>query len=336
MSIPDPRKGFEALTYLYIRTNPSDDGTEPLAAGLPGWISPDINIISNAAPAPAPDSGIAVAHQVNTIEVIVTNAGGVAANNAFVECFECSPSTGFSPASSTFIGSGFLTIPGTQTNRLQLNWTPQHSGHICLLARVGLMFPPDVFRDPSIFDVYGDRHVAQRNVHVDEVRGPSQQFTFLVVNPFAEARGFTLGVQDVTLQKDRLPAYAFLQKKGLAAAPQGVKSAGLLMVPAPVAAAPGLVAPRAEAATRLEAKVVGDAKAVAPAVAPTAAVPVAPMATQPLSVQMKPREVLHCTLTIANNPGLAKGQCNILEISQYDARTKRAVGGLTVIIAKRS
>ncbi len=36
---------FDGKTFLYIRTNPADDGTEPLPSGLPCWISPDITII---------------------------------------------------------------------------------------------------------------------------------------------------------------------------------------------------------------------------------------------------------------------------------------------------
>ncbi|PFS28822.1 hypothetical protein COK47_22890 [Bacillus cereus] len=174
---------YDGRTYLYIRTHPDDIGQEPLPAGLPGYVSPDISIIN-----PDGSKGTeAIAGMQNYIEVIVTNNGGIIANDALVEVFYGEPATGFIPTMSQKIGSGYVTVQGYSTASIEIPWIPLHSqtGHLCIIARVSLMMPPDTFRDPNVFDVYGDRHVAQRNISVINLNGESNfSFDVNLVNPF--------------------------------------------------------------------------------------------------------------------------------------------------------
>ncbi|MGO0658892.1 hypothetical protein [Bacillus mycoides] len=176
---------FDGRTYLYIRTHPEDNGYEPLPDGLPFWVSPDISIIT-----PNGARGTeAIAGQVNYIEVIVTNNGGIIATDAFVEVFYGGPATGFVSTTAQKIGSQFVTVQGYSTSTVRIPWVPLPSqeGHLCLTARVSLLMPPDTFRDANTFDVRGDRHVAQRNIHIIKIKSSTDfSFDFNLVNPFVD------------------------------------------------------------------------------------------------------------------------------------------------------
>jgi hypothetical protein len=51
-----------------------------------------------------------------------------------------------------------------------------------VIARVSLIVPPDTYVNPAVFDIVGDRHVAQRNIQVLAVpAGKSMSFRFLVL-----------------------------------------------------------------------------------------------------------------------------------------------------------
>ena len=180
---------FEGRTYLYIRDHPADTGAEPLASGLPFWVSPDITVIK-------PDGSRgseAIANVENQVEVYVNNAGGIEAVDAYVDVFHADPSTAFNPMTATPIGGGPLTIPGYNRRALILPWTPPASaaGHRCLLARVALYIPPDTYADGTIFDVVGDRHVSQKNLHVVQVSATSEaSFSFKIINPLPDGAAF--------------------------------------------------------------------------------------------------------------------------------------------------
>src|SRR5574341_499974 len=166
--MPDDRENeYERRTYLYIRDHPLDNGTEPLPAGLPCWVSPDITVIK-----PDGTRGLeAVANQVNQVEVTVNNSGGINAVNAYVDVFFGNSATGFTPATAVFIGGNYLTIPSYGKQPITFSWMPaaSYTGHGCLLARVSLIIPADTYVDPNVFNVPGDRHVSQRNIEVSTV-----------------------------------------------------------------------------------------------------------------------------------------------------------------------
>jgi hypothetical protein len=157
---------FEGRTYLYIRTNPADTGAEPLPAGLAGWLSPDIVIVK-------PDNtvgGEAIAGEINQVKVTVKNGGGIPAYQAYLEVFVADPSTVILPTTATVVGNDYIDVPAYSTATASFPWTPSSAdaGHRCLVARVSLIAPLDTYTNPMIFDVLGDRHVAQRNIQVVE------------------------------------------------------------------------------------------------------------------------------------------------------------------------
>lgn len=201
----DNREGeFEGRTYLYIRDHPADDGTEPLPAALPAWLSPDITIIKPN----GTRGGEAVAGQPNQIEVFVTNAGGIDAIGAYVDVFLAGPTTGWTPTTAALVGGGPLDIPGYNRRAMTLTWTPlaAEAGHRCVLARVSLIIPPDTYADNTIFDVVGDRHIAQRNIHVLALGGAEQaQFMFQIVNPDPEPAEFRVFVNELRDEVDLEP-----------------------------------------------------------------------------------------------------------------------------------
>lgn len=188
---------FDPVTRLYIRTHPADDGTEPLPAALPQWQSPDILIHQ-----PGGAVGFeAIANQLNQVQVIVTNGGGITAVDAFIDLFFADPSTAFTPATATLIGGNYLTISGYSTDSIFFPWTPStaDAGHRCLLARVALYIPPDLYADGTIFDARGDRHVAQRNINVLALAAnqKSIRFGFAIVNPFQKSMQMRLVAREV-------------------------------------------------------------------------------------------------------------------------------------------
>ena len=174
-----PDHEFDGVTRLFIRTNPADDGSVPLAAGLQFWTSPDILIVKPGGAV----GGEAVAMQPNQVRVTVWNGGGIPAVDAYVDAFVADPSTVITPATARLIGGDYVTVQGYNSHTLDLPWTPEaaDAGHRCLIARVSLIAPPDTYTNPAIFDVVGDRHVAQRNIQVVSVAaGKSAAFRFLI------------------------------------------------------------------------------------------------------------------------------------------------------------
>lgn len=185
------RPPYDPNPQLYIRTHPSDAGVEPLPAGLPFWVSPDIVIIPNG----GSPGGIAQAGVTNQIRVTVTNFGGGFASQAYVDAFVADPSTAFTPATATLIGGDFLDIPGYNTADISFSWNPgpADAGHRCLLARVSLPIYGQTY-NPAIFDVVGDRQVAQRNIHVVEL-APQEfraSFAFAITNPLGRDAEFSM------------------------------------------------------------------------------------------------------------------------------------------------
>ncbi|MBR0640324.1 hypothetical protein [Bacillus safensis] len=182
-----PTEGeFEGRTYLYIRTNPADRGLEPRPSEMLCVVSPDIIVIK-----PDGSRGIeAVARELNHIEVIITNSGGIIANDAYVEVFFGGPATGFVATNAQKIGGHYVTVQGYSTASVKIPWIPEETGHLCLTARVSLVAPPDTYRDPDVFDIQRDRHLAQRNINIIDLGGDdSFKFEFDLVNPAVDNTG---------------------------------------------------------------------------------------------------------------------------------------------------
>lgn len=173
-------------TYLYIRTHPDDQGIGPLDPSVPAWHSPDIVVVR----ADGSRGTEATADERHRVEVTVSNAGDVAATDAYVEAFWNHPSIG-DPAAITRIGGCFVTVPPFDRATAVLPWVPRRdletdrdvTAHRVLWARVGLFVPPDTSLDRTRLDPRNDRHVALRNVHIlVQGTGPTS-FSFRVANP---------------------------------------------------------------------------------------------------------------------------------------------------------
>ena len=305
-------KEFDGKTFLYIKRHVLDDGTEPLPAGLESWLSPDIVVIK-------PDGtrgAEAVAGDINQVEVTVTNDGGINAVDAYVEAFVADPSVGFTPATATLIGGGFLTIPGYTRQAIAFSWVPplSEAGHRCLAARVNLTIPLDGYYDGTVFDVRNDRHVAQRNISVVAL-GTNQMmmFSFRIINPKSAKQRFAVQVRQVTDPR-RLRSIGQALGSGLLQF-SGRELTGFGMQ---MRKAPKEDRDADPARERLAAATVGAAERAIPR-------------QRAFRLDMTPNEVRTCELVVAREPGASLGDLHVLEVVQVDGK-QQAVGGLTVVV----
>jgi hypothetical protein len=328
---PGDEGDFDGKTYLYIKTHPLDDGSEPLPAGLEFWISPHITIVK-------PDGTRgqeATAGKENGVEVIVTNKGGLDAVNAYVECFVADPSTGFTPASCTKVLADYLSVPAHGTATLTGRWTPteSESGHRCLLARVCSTVPPDCFHDWGVFDVVGDRHEAQRNIFVIPVPEgeDSISFGFQVVNPH-EGKMETI-IRTAAVEPDRRGA---IVRAVFGDAPVAISKK----------VQTGL---HVELGGLLEHRISGDSGTTIRRTAGRAkkgglvatAFPFGTLkrALPPLAerqtarrLAMTNREVRHAVVIIPRTAGVRTGELEVLSVEQVDAESGRVIGGLCLVL----
>jgi len=307
---------FDGITYLYIRTNPQDTGAEPLAAGLAPWISPDIRIEHGGG---ALDTEVTVNEPVN-VRVTVTNAGGIAAQGAVLEAFVSEPSTSFTPANAHLIGTTSLTVQGYSTTSVGLPWTPDpaNAGHRCLAARVALYVPPDRFRDPAIFDIVGDRHVAQRNIHV--FPAPSQASAFFGFRIFPPARAnagrFRLSVREVDGGKQGEFIRNSLGSNFAQFAQKPAKLAKLTLDRGRLTIA------RNEPLDRAKLPRVGLVKQP----------PKSAEWQTDKELHLQPGEIATAYLEVIPNRDTRPGDLHVLEVSQVDAETKAVIGGLWLVL----
>jgi hypothetical protein len=316
----EPRNGeYDPNTKLYIRTNPADDGSEPLPTALKHWKSPDITIIK-----PDGTRGTeAVANQLNQVEVMVTNGGGGMANNAFVDVFFADPSTAFTPATATSIGNGYVTLPGYSMGTLTLPWTPASAdaGHRCLLARVSLLVPPDTYANGAIFDVRGDRHVAQRNIHVLVLASEqkSLSFSFALVNPLLEPMQMRVVAREV---RDARTLANLGRSLGCDFAQFGETPLPAVKVDL---GRERLEVPQLENPLDL----IGQEFRL------SRAGPIDLTALEKprnsMTVNMEPGEVREAIVYIERNPDTRAGDLHAIEVIQYDSH-RQTVGGLTLIV----
>lgn len=315
----DRDRPFDGQTFLYIRTHTADTGAEPLPSGLQHWHSPDIVIEKPGGAL----GGEAVADSENQVHVNVTNAGGVDAVDAFIDVFFANPSTGFTPATASLIGSGYLTIPGYSARQITFPWTPNgaDAGHRCLFARVALYIPPDTYADPSVFDVRGDRHVAQRNIHVVALmRMRSMRFAFNVVNPLPRRLRTRLVAQEVRGEDAQQALRGAL---GCGFAQFGEQALRTVKIRA------GKEQVRVPDDIRLEDRL-----------RPRLTLPIAGLlqdddefnqADDAPDFELEPGEVRAAMLYVERNPETRRGDLHAIDIIQQDEEGE-TVGGLTVVV----
>jgi hypothetical protein len=177
---PGPRSKLY-LPYLFMRANSGDLGARPVVG--PFWESPDIFIMAGVDPGQAPPvpgqlGQVALANQRNTIYAHVWNFGQAAAAEVLVEFYWCNPSLGITESSVQLIAQTTTSLGARGSGQSHAvvkcpeAWTPTYvnGGHECLLVRVW-DDPADLPGEPK-FDASINRHVAQRNIHVN---APGQQ-----------------------------------------------------------------------------------------------------------------------------------------------------------------
>ncbi len=305
-----PNGRYDNTTFLYIRTHPADDGTTPLPPGLQFWLSPDIAIIR-------PDGSRGTEAEVgefDQVEVMVTNDGGIDALNASVEVFLADPSTAFTPATSTSIGTGYLSVPNHSIATITFPWTPVSvdAGHRCMLARVSLLLPFDGYVNPAIFDVVGDRHVAQRNLNVAHIEGDTLSFGFLVTNPLGQDGHFLLRAAEIRGKRvaDVVRGALGCPFAQLSDAPLG--GAGLTLA--------GPVPPQHER-MMTSGPVVGVLRK-----------PLAVPRNKSHRLIIRADEPHYAMLTVARNSAIRTGDLSVVQVEQIDIQTKRTVGGIWLIV----
>lgn len=171
-----PRSDLQ-LPYLFMRANAGDLGARPVV-NAPFWESPDIFILAGVDPASAPDiptalGQVAQAGRPNTIYAHVWNFGNASANEVLVEFYWVNPALGISPDSVNLIAQTVTAIGAKGSGNAHVMvkcpeaWVPTfvNGGHECLLVRVWDN-PSDLPGQPPL-DASWNRHVAQRNIHVD-------------------------------------------------------------------------------------------------------------------------------------------------------------------------
>lgn len=143
----------------------------------PFWESPDIFLLAGVAPVMAPPippqlGQVALAGEPNTIYAHIWNFGKAAANEVVVEFYWCDPSLGITADSVRLIAQVTTSLGhkgSGQCHKLVKcpePWSPTflNGGHECLLVRV--WDNPSDFPGEPKFDASQNRHVAQRNIHV--------------------------------------------------------------------------------------------------------------------------------------------------------------------------
>jgi hypothetical protein len=171
-----PRASLD-LPYLFMRANPADLGARPIV-NAPFWESPDIFLLAGVDPALAPAKPpalgqIALAGQPNTLYAHIWNFGNAAANEVVVEFYWVNPALGISGASVNLIAQTVTAIGAKGSGhahrlvKCPVAWVPTfvNGGHECLLVRAWDN-PSDLPGQPT-FDASWNRHVGQRNIHVN-------------------------------------------------------------------------------------------------------------------------------------------------------------------------
>ena len=307
---PEREGEFDGRTFVLIRDTGGDEGSAPLPPGVPFWISPDIVVT----PPGGSPGGPAQAGAVNDLRVSITNRGGITAYNAQLEVFLADPSTAFTPATADVLASTYVTLPGYNVTNVSLPWSPTASqaGHRCLLARVSSVLTGDAVANPLVFDVPGDRHVAQRNIAVVAMAEAQETgFHFLVTNPLVDRAAFFLRAGAPRLSR-RLQELARGSLCGLAQfgrAPVGVELTANVQAPAE------RVRFDLPLGTRRFDRRLGQGERL----------------DDGREIVVAPDEVVHCSLAFSPPQEARAGDVHLVEVVQNDT-DGRAVGGLWVAL----
>jgi hypothetical protein len=173
-------------TFLVIPAFDGDDGTRPVAAGIPTWHSPAVNVIHESLdPTTSLEdlqgsfSPSLTAGTTYLFEAWVHNLGDMFAPAVNVEFFLRTPGMGATAESARLLGATVISIPRNDRARATISFdaTMDDVGHHCLLVRASSFNPPDAPTDWSALVARNDRHIGQQNLNV--VAGGSQMMMLM-------------------------------------------------------------------------------------------------------------------------------------------------------------
>jgi hypothetical protein len=160
--------------FIVMRFNTTDVGLRPIPSGTPHWACPDIWVESSS------PLGNPVAGEENFLHARVFNFGAFDAMPVKVDFYWADPSLGLGPANMNIIGTEWVEVKSMYSKDVRCNtpWIPQflNNGHECVEVNCSCI-PLDMIKHP--FQPVVDRHVGQRNLHVEQA-APAQAFKFQV------------------------------------------------------------------------------------------------------------------------------------------------------------
>lgn len=186
--------------WLLLRFAPTDLGLRPIPTGTPYWASPDIWIESESS------SGNPVAGKENFVHARIFNLGAQDAAPVKVDFYWADPSLGLGAPTMNWIGTEWVEIKSLQSKDIRCRnaWIPHYlnNGHECVMVNCsGYVLDP--IKHP--FEPVLDRHVGQRNLHVENViPGQTLQFQFSVHNifPMTMMQQVTARIQRLEFRKE--------------------------------------------------------------------------------------------------------------------------------------
>jgi hypothetical protein len=200
-----------------------------------------------------------------------------------------------------------------------LQWTPSaiDAGHRWVLARASLLIPPDTYANGTIFDVVGDRHVGQRNIHVLAMGAQKNMlFPFLVTNGLWEQGEFTVFARELRERREIEPVL------------RALGWGGVQLGETPL--------PEVEFAPLRPLKETDDGAVLAAGGAhrlwfdPRDTKPAGPLAGR-LRLSMKQGDVVPAVAAIERNPRARAGDVNVVAVHQLGPRGNLG-GGLTLVV----
>lgn len=203
----DPKHTGDTVTdstFLVIPAFDGDDGTRPVADGIPAWHSPAVNIIDESVdPSTSLEqvqgtfSPNLEAGRTYLFEAWVHNLGDMAAPAVNVEFFLRSPGMGATVEHARLVGATVISIARNDRARATVSFSAAMDdvGHHCLMVRASSFNPPDVPDDWSALVARQDRHVGQQNLNV--VAGGSTMSLMMTAPKRGRRRGAKVRVRVV-------------------------------------------------------------------------------------------------------------------------------------------
>ncbi|MFH0896004.1 MAG: hypothetical protein V2A54_16345 [Bacteroidota bacterium] len=292
-------------TFLFIKYTEPDNGNRPIPSGTVFWNSPDIELFDSGENVIANNQ--ITAGQSYAVNVVVQNQGDMACNSCTVELYLCNPYIGFDMAHATLLGAKVTAVNAHASAMVRFDYNPTNAeaGHKCMFARAYSFASLDMPLNAAALDTVNDRHIGQQNLSIVE---QLEEFSFFMAANFTKITTVELAMKTVKLNPDQFRQTAI--KKMIPAtvkmmnAPE-IKRADITKLPV---IKPGLK-PKFS---------IGKFSVLNPA-----------MKNKWEIKLQKDSQKFEFTVP---NLGLKKKEAAVLQIEAIDVKTKKSLGGLTLIV----